>query len=198
MYSSEQKTTNSNNSIRNALFDVAVQLSVPSVSSTVTAATKLRAYSTTEETIFESRSRSTSTTNSRYSLSSGWNNLSRHSDLIKPKVLRDVASQTAQILSADDTFHQSVDHHFELTLDNNNNPTMISSISDTSKEYLSVPKHHKYSFSPSTSPTRHGRSFKNTLLGLWQGLNSDEVRSAASSPIDPKYFEERVRIVRSI
>lgn len=194
MYSSEQKTTSSNHSIRNALFDVAVQLSVPSVSSTVTAANKLRACSTTDESISDSRS--SLTTNSRCSRSSGLNHVTRRSDIIKPKVLRDVASQTVPVLSTADKIHQrpSSFNHFELKLDNNNNPTMISSISDASKEYLSVPKHHQYPHSPSTSPTRHGKSLKSTLLGLWQGLNNDEVRSTASSPIDPKYFEERVRI----
>jgi hypothetical protein len=180
---------NSNNSIRNVLFDAAVQLSVPTVTSTASVATKIRANSITEESILSSRSRSPSTI-SRYSFSS---NSTQHSDLIKPKVLRDVGTQSSPIPIPDDNI-PSRPNHLKLTLDNNNNPTMISSISQTSKEYLSVPKHHHYQTSPSTSPTRHGKSIKNTLLGIWQGLNSDELRSTASSPIDPKYFEERIRI----
>jgi hypothetical protein len=190
MYSSD----NNNNSIRNALFDAAVQLSVPTVTSTASVATKLRANSTTEESILSARSRSPS----RYSLSTGSTYFSRHSDLIKPKFLRDVATQSSPIPITNDNI-QRRPNHLKLTLDNNNNPTMISSISETSKEYLSVPKHHHYhQTSPSSSPTRHGKSIKNALLGIWQGLNSDEMRSAASSPIDPKYFEERVRIVKTI
>jgi hypothetical protein len=191
MYSSDNN--NKNNSIRNALFDAAVQLSVPTVTSTATAATKIRAYSTTEESILSSRSRSPSAT--RYSLASSSTYLSRHSDLIKPKVLRDVATQSSPIPTIDDKT-QPRPNRLKLILDNNNNPTMTSSISDTSKEYLSVPRLHSHRTSPSTSPTRHGKSIKNALLGIWQGLNNDELRSAASSPIDPKYFEERVRIVK--
>jgi len=192
MYSSDN---NNNNSIRNVLFDAAVQLSVPTVTSTASAATKMRTHSITEETMLSSRSRSRSPSpKSRYSLSSGLTYYSRHSDLIKPKVLRDVATQSSPILTADDKI-QCRPNHLKLTLDNNNNPTVTSSISETSKEYLSVPKHRHCQTSPSVSPTRHGKSFKNALLGIWQGLNSDELRSAASSPIDPKYFEERVRIV---
>jgi len=196
MYSSDN---NNNNSIRNVLFDAAVQLSVPTVSSTASAATKMRTHSITEESILSSRSRSPST-KSRYSLSSGSTHYSRRSDLIKPKVLRDVATQSSPppppplLLITDDKI-QHRPNHLELILDTNNNPTITSSISETSKEYLSVPKHDQYQRSPSSSPTRHGKSLKNTLLGIWQGLNSDELRSAASSPIDPKYFEERVRIV---
>jgi hypothetical protein len=190
MYSSDN---NNNNSIRNVLFDAAVQLSVPTVTSTASAATKMRTHSTTEDIILSSRSRSPSA-KPRYSLSSGLSHYSRRSDLMIPKVLRDVATQSSPVLTTDDKVqHRS--NHLELTLDNNNNPTITSSISETSKEYLSVPKHHRYQRSPSPSPTRHGKSIKNALLGIWQGLNNDELRSAASSPIDPKYFEERVRIV---
>lgn len=188
MYSSD-----SNNSIRSVLFDAAVQLSVPTVTSTASVANKMRTNSSTEESILSSRSRSPSV-KSRYSLSSGLSHYSRHSDLIAPKVLRDVATQSSPTLTKDDKI-QHRPNHLELTLDNNNNPTVKLSISETSKEYLSVPKHHQHPKSPSTSPTRHGKSLKNALLGIWQGLNSDELRSAASSPIDPKYFEERVRIV---
>ena len=187
MYSSD----NNSNSIRNVLFDAAVQLSVPTVTSTASAATKMRANSITEESILSSRSRSPST-QSRYSFSSASTHFSRHSDSIKPKILRDVATQSSPILS------ENIQHRpsrLSLILDRNNNPTRTSSISETSKEYLSVPSNYQCQTSPSSSPTRQGKSLKNALLGIWQGLNRDELRSAASSPIDPKYFEERVRIV---
>jgi hypothetical protein len=192
MYSSD----NNSNSIRNVLFDAAVQLSVPTVTSTASAATKMRAYSTTEESILSSRSRSPSI-KSRYSLTSPSTYFSRHSDLLKPKILRDVATQSSSVLIVDEKI-QHRPNHLNLILDNNNNPTRTSSISETSKEYLSVPQPNQYQTSPSSSPTRHGKSLKNALLGIWQGLNSDELRSTASSPIDPKSFEERVRIVISI
>jgi hypothetical protein len=192
MYSSDH---NSTNSIRNALFEAAVQLSVPTVTSTASVATKIRTSSTSEDLILSSRSRSPSA-KSRYSLSSNSTHPSRHSDLIKPKVLRDVATQSSPMPTTDNNIHPRP-NHLELTLDNNNNPTTKSSISETSKEYLSVPQHHHCQTSPSSSPTRHGKSIKTALLGIWQGLNSDDLRSAASSPVDPKFFEERVRIVIS-
>ncbi|CAF2382501.1 unnamed protein product [Rotaria sp. Silwood2] len=189
MYSADN---NNCNSIQNVLFDAAIQLSVPTVTSTASAAAKIRAYSTTEESIQSSRSRSPSA-NSRSSLSSSSTHSSRRSNLTKPKVLRDVATQSSPILIQRDKI-QDRPGRLDLVLDNNNNPTSKSSISETSKEYLCVPRPNQYKISPSSSPTRHGKSLKNALLGIWQGLNSDELRSAASSPIDSKYFDERIRI----
>lgn len=195
MYSSDSNKNSNSNSIRNALFDAAVQLSVPTVTSTASIATKLRANSTTEETILAFRSRSPSP-RTRYSLSSTSTHFSRRSDVIPAKILRDVATQSSPMITIDQA-NTSRPNHLQLTLDKNNNPTVTSTISETSKEYLSVPKQHQRSHrSPSPSPTRQGKSIKNTLLGIWQGLNNDELRSAASSPIDPKYFEDRVRIVK--
>lgn len=194
MYSSDSNKNTNSNSIRNALFDAAVQLSVPTVTSTASVANKLRAHSTTEDSFLSLRSRSPSP-RPRYSLSSTSTHFSRRSDVIPAKILRDVATQSSPMITIDEN-NSSRPNHLQLTLDNNNNPTVTSSISDTSKEYLSVPKpHHHHQRSPSSSPTRHGKSIKNTLLGIWQGLNNDEIRSAASSPIDPKFFEDRVRIV---
>ncbi|CAF0751750.1 unnamed protein product [Rotaria sordida] len=194
MYSSDNNDNNNNNcnSVRNVLFDAAIQLSVPTVTSTGSAATKIRNYSPTEESLRSSRSRSSSS-NSRSSLSSGSTYMSRPSNLIKPKILRDIATQSSPILREGDK-NQHRSSYLNLILDNNNNPTNTSSISETSKEYLSVPPHNHYQNSPCSSPTRHGKSLKNTLLGIWQGLNSDELRSTASSPMDTKYFDERVRI----
>ena len=194
MFSSDPTKTSNSNSIRNALFDAAVQLSVPTVTSTASIATKFRAHSTTEDTLLSFRSRSPSP-RPRYSLSSTSTHFSRRSDVIPAKILRDVATQSSPMITIDET-HSSRANHLQLKLDNNNNPTVTSSISDTSREYLSVPTNHCHR-SPSSSPTRHGKSIKNTLLGIWQGLNNDELRSAASSPVDPKYFEDRVRIVNS-
>ena len=192
MYSSDTNKNSNSNSIRNALFDAAVQLSVPTVTSTASVANKLRAHSTTEDSFLSLRSRSPSP-RPRHSLSSTSTHFSRHSDVIPSKILRDVATQSSPMITIDEN-STSRPNHLQLTLDNNNNPTVTSSISDTSREYLSVPKPHHHR-SPSSSPTRHGKSIKNTLLGIWQGLNNDELRSAASSPIDPKFFEDRVRIV---
>src|SRR5207237_5446917 len=98
MHSSDNN--NNDNSIRNVLFDAAVQLSVPTVTSTASAATKMRANSTTEGSILSSHSHSRSPSPSnkpRYSLSSGSTYYSRHSDLIKPKFLRDVTTQSSPI-----------------------------------------------------------------------------------------------------
>ena len=187
MFSSENKT----HSIRNALFDAAVQLSVPTVISTASAASKVRACSTTEESLRDSRSRSPSV-KSRYSLSSTFIHHARPAEVPKAKILRDVATQSSLVPATEEKTQQRP-NHLNLILDSNNNPTPIS---ETSKEYLVVPRQASHSTSPSTSPTRQSKSLKTALLGLWQGLNSDELRSAASSPIDPKFFEDRVRLVR--
>ncbi|CAF1245113.1 unnamed protein product [Adineta ricciae] len=188
MHSSDDD--NNNNSLRNVLFDAAVQLSVPTVTSTASAATKLRANSATAETLLiPSRSRSTSS-KSRCSLSSKSTYFRRNTAQKSAKVVRDVATQSSPIL----TVEKGANEQSDLILDSNNNPTKTSSISSTSKEYLSVPRDEHRRSSPSSSPTRHKQSFKHTLLGLWQGLNNDEVRSAASSPIDSKNFDDRVRI----
>ncbi|CAF1130632.1 unnamed protein product [Adineta steineri] len=188
MYSSDD---NNSNSVRNALFDAAVQLSVPTVTSTASAATKMRVNSATDGITSTSRARSPPNS-LRFSLSSGVNSTRQQSAFKNPKTLRDVATQSSPIPTKHDQLHISPENS-KLILDNNNNPT-TSSISETSKEYLSVPVHSNQRRSPSSSPTRSNKSLKNTLLGLWQGLNNDELRSAASSPMDPKYFEERVRI----
>lgn len=197
MYSSEK----SNSSLRNALFDAAVQLSVPTVLSTATAANKIRAYSTGDETDLSSRSSSPSA-KTRYSLSSGSTHVSRRSDLIKPKLVRDVGTQASTCstgeTSTTEKFQQRP-NQLNLVLDRNNNPTgKTPSISETSQEYLSVPKYPIHHSSPSPSPTRQGKSLKTTLLGIWQGINSDELRSATSSPMDPKFFEDKVRTVKTL
>lgn len=190
MHSSDDDNTN--NSLRNVLFEAAVQLSVPTVTSTASVATKLRANSATAEALLiPSRSRSTSS-KSRYSLSSKSTYFRRNAPKKSAKVVRDVATQSSPTL----TVEKCTNDQSDLILDNNNNPTKTSSISSTSKEYLSVPCDEHRRSSPSSSPTRHKQSLKYTLLGIWQGLNNDEVRSASSSPIDSKTFDDRVRIVR--
>jgi hypothetical protein len=192
MHSSDD---NNNNSIRNVLFDAAVQLSVPTVTSTASVATKPRTNSITEDTLLSSRSRSPSN-KSKSSFSSNSNYFRRNSNLKNSKVLRDVATQSSPVQTKDDNNHQHRSKQLDSILDNNNNPTKRSStISETSKEYLSAPQHDQYEISSHSSPTRSSKSLKNTLIGLWQGLNSDELTSTATSPIDVKNFEDRVRIV---
>lgn len=193
MCSANNNNINNSNSIRSALFDAAIQLSAPSVTSTASAATKIRTHSIPEESTLLSSCPSSSN-NSRSSFSSGSNHTSRRSNAVKPKLVRDVATQSLPIIRVDNNT-KSRPNRLNLIVDNNNNPTTKSSISETSKEYLLVPQQNRCQLSPNTSPTRNGRSLKTALLGIWQGLNSDELRSAAVSPIDPKFFDERVGIV---
>lgn len=191
MFSSDKTT----NSIRNVLFDAAVQLSVPTVLSTATAATKVRAFSNSDETNLSSRSRSPSSQTTRYSLSSVPIHVSRRSDFNKAKYVRDIATQCSNLVQ-DETSDKFLQRPNQLNfiLDKNNNPTgQTPSISQTSQEYLAVPLCPIHHSSPSASPTRQGKSLKTTLLGIWQGINSDELRSATSSPMDPKFFDERQR-----
>ena len=190
MFSSENKR----NSIRDVLFDAAVQLSVPAVASTASAASQMRSHSTTDESVSSSRAPSPAS-KSRFSLPFESTHASRHSDGIVSKVLRDVATQASPVPSTDDKAQQRRPSH--LILDNNNNQTTTSSISATSKEYLSVPQHAEHRLSAPVTPLRRSRSFKMALLDMWQGLNSDELRSTASSPMDPKYVEDRLRLVRT-
>jgi hypothetical protein len=185
MHSSDD---NNNNSIRNVLFDAAVQLSVPTVTSTASVATKPRTNSITEDVLLSSRSRSPSNKSKA--------SFCRNSNLKNSKILRDVATQSSPVQTKDDKNHQHQSKQLDSILDNNNKPTKRSStISETSKEYLSAPQHDQHQTSSNSSPPRSGKSLKNTLIGLWQGLNSDELTSTATSPIDLKNFEDRVRIV---
>lgn len=192
MFSSDK----TNNSIRNALFDAAVQLSVPTVLSTATVATKVRATSNSDVTDFPSRSRSPSTQTTRSSLSTVPIHVSRRSDFNKVKFVRDIATQCSNVDQQDETTEKFIHRPNQLNfiVDKNNNPTgRTPPISETSREYLSLPTCPIHHSSPSASPTRQGKSLKTTLLGIWQGINSDELRSATSSPMDPKFFEERTR-----
>ena len=192
MFSSENKR----NSIRDVLFDAAVQLSVPAVASTASAVNQMRSYSTTADSISSSRAPSP-TTKARCSLPSESTHASRHADVIVSKVLRDVATQVSPVIPTDDKAQQRRSSHLDLILDNNNNQTAATSpISTTSKEYLSiVPQHAEHRLSAPAAPLRYSRSFKMALLDMWQGLNSGEVRSTASSPMDPTYVEDRPRLV---
>lgn len=195
MFSSDK----TNNSIRNALFDAAVQLSVPTVLSTATVATKVCATSNSDVTNFPSRSRSPSTQTTRSSLSTVPIHVSRRSDFNKVKFVRDIATQCSNVDQQDETKEKFIHRPNQLNfiVDKNNNPTgRTPSISETSREYLSLPTCPIHHSSPSSSPTRQGKSLKTTLLGIWQGINSDELRSATSSPMDPKFFEERTGNVR--
>jgi hypothetical protein len=79
-------------SIRNAFFDAAVQLSIPTVTSTGLAAVKLRAYSNLEETprMFHSPTRKI-----RHTLSSLSFSFPKRSDSNKTKIVRAVPTQSS-------------------------------------------------------------------------------------------------------
>ena len=143
MHSSEK---NKSNSLRDALFDATVQLSVPTATSMMSTVSKTRAYSIGEE---GSKLPPRSLTRSGSRLSTAIVNFPRRSDLIKPQIVRNIATQTSPItLRSNRTKLRP--SHLDLVLDNNNNPTTVSTISETSKEYLCVPRYNRYQ----TSPTR--------------------------------------------
>lgn len=174
MFSSDRKSK----SIGEALFEVGLQLTVPTVvCRESTGENKLRTFSMNVETDERRIRRSFSpSTNNRTSLLEN----ARRSDLSKTKILRDVASQT------DPTVEQRTPDRpktLDLLIDKNNNQTGDSSISQTSTEYLSETK------------VATSNSLRNVFLGLWQGLNNDQLRSASSSPVDQKFFDERIRLV---
>jgi len=174
MHPSDDNST----SIGNALFHAAVQLSVPMVTSTGSISTKLRSYSSDEE--------SPSTRKIRYHFSSLSISFPKHSHLNKRKIVRD---SPTQLLSKQSITHKT-SNHFE--------SKMATTITSTpTKDYLSVKRYYQYSRSSSCSSTKHNRSIKNTLLGIWQGLDNDEIQSSGSLTINPKHFEQRMKKVRS-
>ncbi|CAF4395697.1 unnamed protein product, partial [Adineta steineri] len=94
------------------------------------------------------------------------------------KDVRDIVTQT--------NTHKNQQHSTHS--DDNNKQEMTTAITSTSKGYLSPSQYYQYPI----SSTKHNnnKSIKNTLLGIWQGLNNDELHS---SPIDSKYIEEHVK-----
>jgi hypothetical protein len=90
----------------------------------------------------------------------------KHSHLNKRKVVRD---STPQLIS-----HKSI---------SNLEPMMVSSSTSTIK-------YHQHRRATSCSPRKHNKSIKNTLYGIWQGLNHNEI----PSPIPHTY--ERTRKVK--
>jgi len=165
---------NNSTSIGDVLFHAAVQLSVPTVTSTGSISTKLRSYS------FEEHPSGLKKT--RYSLSSLSISFPKHSHLNKRKIGRDTLTQS---------FTHKPSNYFE--------PKMTTTtITSPPKDYLSPQRYSKYSRSTSCSTTKHNKSIKNTLLGIWQGLSDDdEIQSSGRLPINPKHFEQRVKKVKT-
>jgi hypothetical protein len=163
----------------NVLFRATIQLSAPTITSPASTATDLRSYSPIED--FSSPRKT------RYRLTALSISFSKHSHLNKQKIVRDIPTETIT--------HRGQHHlpHF----DNNNKQAMTTALAPISKNYLSAIQYYQYPISSSCSSTKHNKSIKNTLLGIWQGSNTDELRSTASLPIDPKYIEERVKKVKS-
>ncbi|CAF2782212.1 unnamed protein product [Rotaria sp. Silwood2] len=176
MLSSDRKTK----TIGTVFIDAGVQLTVPVVTSTVSIATKLCSDSVMQD--------SPPTRKIRYGISSLSISFPKRSHLNKRKLVRDVATQTSseQIVSHKDLHNPS-------HLENSNRSNMTTAITSNSKEYLSNRRYYQYSVSPSSSSTKHNKSIKNTLLGIWQGLNTDELQFSSSSPTDSIYLEDRAK-----
>jgi hypothetical protein len=153
----------------NVLFRATIQLSAPTITST-----DLRSCSAIEDF--------SSTRKTRYRLTALSISFSKHSHLNKQKIGRDIPTETIT---------HSGQHH-PTHFDNNNKQAMTTALTPISKNYLSAIQYYQYPIS-----IKHNKSIKNTLLGIWQGSNTDELRSTASLPIDPKYIEERVKKVKS-
>jgi hypothetical protein len=175
MHSSDNNST----SIGNALFHATVQLTVPTVTSTGLIETKLRSYSASEESL--------SIRKTRYNLSSLSISFPKHSHLNKRKIGRDVTSQSSPVQSVT---HKTSHHskHFKTKM----------TITSPSKDYLPATRCHQYSRSASCSSTKPNKSIKNTLRGIWQGLNNDEKKSSGTLSINPKHVEEPMKKVKSI
>jgi hypothetical protein len=166
-----RSSDNNSTSIGDVLFHAAVQLSVPTVTSTGSISTKLRSYSFGEHP--------PTLRKTRYSLSSLSISFSKHSHSNKRKIGRDVPMELVT---------HKASNHFE--------PKMTTTITSTPKDYLSPNRYYQYSRSTSCSSTKHNKSIKNTLFGIWQGLSDDEIQSSGALPINPKHFEERVKKVK--
>lgn len=104
----------------------------------------------------------------------------KYSHLNKRKNGRDAPTQSLSSSSIQSVTHKSSHHS------NNIEPKMTTTLASSPKDYLSVKRYYQYSRSSSCSST------KNTLLGIWQGLNNDEIQSSNPSP-----KEERVKKVKS-
>ena len=134
---------NKNTSIGNVLFHAAMQLSVPTVTSTGSMSTRLRSHSVGEEP--------PSIRKARYNLSSLSISLSKHSHLNKRKSGRDAPTQSSSVESIT---HKTSSHS------SNFEPKMTTTITSTSKDYLSPKRYYKYSRSTSCSSPKHNKSIK--------------------------------------
>jgi hypothetical protein len=170
-----RSSDNNSTSIGDVLFHAAVQLSVPTVTSTGSISTKLRSYSFEEHPFGLKKT--------RYSLSSLSISFPKHSHLNKRKIERDTLTQS---------FTHKPSNHFEPKM------TTTTTITSPSKDYLSPQRYYQYSRSTSCSTTKHNKSIKKTLFGIWQGLSDDdEIQSSGRLPINPKHFEKRVKKVKT-
>jgi hypothetical protein len=165
MYSSNTDTPTPD---ENVVFHTTVPLNVPTGTSTASIVTKLRTNSITKES---SPTRKIGCSLSAFSIS-----YLRRTGLNKRKTVRDTITQTST-------------HTIENHSDNNNQPIMPP------KEYVSIPQYCHYSRSKSCSSVKYNKRIKNTLLGIWKGLNNGESRCSTESLIDPKCLEEREKKV---
>ena len=178
-------------SIQSALLDATIQLSVPTVTSAAPSDFKTRASSTLDPSVYSSAR------HLRRSISALSLSLPKRLDLPKRKSRRaSPIGLPPSTISMRPPHHPCTDQSAAL-VDTNNNPTMISAVSSASEEYLSRRGSYRRSISGRSSPTRQHKSIKNALLGIWRGLNSDDLPSNASASLPVQYVDEpRVKKVR--
>lgn len=156
---------NKSNSIGNALFDVTMQLTVPTVTSTASLTTRSRACTTVED---PSESTYSPLRKSRYTLSSMVISFPKRSTTNSFNLIHDPPTGQSS-------------NHLMVPRDANNNRTMSSS---KSEESLSAPTSH------SPSPSRQQKSIRSTLVHIWQGLSHDDLPSTASATSPAKQHVE--------
>ncbi|CAF0792447.1 unnamed protein product [Didymodactylos carnosus] len=183
--------------IRSALFGVALQLSGTATPHTSTNKFLESASLSTNPNSYPSRRTQSAdqdeseqsgpagqNSTPRYSLQSTLVQTSRNGVIPSIRILRDTATQTESNETMNHMLSPSIQRPSKLDL-----PLNDSHISET-REYTCP-------LSPSSSSTKNSSLVKAALLGLWNGLNNDDdniiMRSAASSPIDNKYYEDKAR-----
>ena len=154
-----QSSINKSNSIGNALFDVAVQLSVPTVISTGSLSPKTRAYTSIDDA----------------------STLSPYSPLRKSRST--ISALVIPVPKLSD-LRSTTNNFLTIPVDKNNN----AKIASKSADHLSGPKFPSYAI----PPHQHRRSIKKAFLGLWTGLNHDDV---TSNLLEAKATEERPKKV---
>ncbi|CAF0759455.1 unnamed protein product [Didymodactylos carnosus] len=183
--------------IRSALFDVALQLSGTATPQPST--NMLLLSSTNSNSRSPRRTQSTVQDRSHQSCPTGQNFIPRcsltpfliqskrnHTVVPRVRILRDIATQTESNETSDD-LTSSIQRPSSLNLVSND-----LCISETRDYTYTEPA----TSSSSSVSTKNSSVIKSTLLGLWNGLNNDDnniIRSAATSPIDSKYYEDKAR-----